>query len=43
MGVQRAELLIANPKGKKDRLVPVGEAARHYTEAYQRLVRPWMV
>jgi len=40
---QRAELLIVNPKGKKDRLVPVGETARHYTEAYQRLVRPWMV
>ena len=23
-------------------LVPVGEAARQYTEAYCRLVRPWM-
>ena len=37
------ELLIVNPKGKKDRLVPVGEAARQYTEAYCRLVRPWML
>jgi len=40
---ERAELLIVNPKGKKDRLVPVGEAARRYTETYRRLVRPWMV
>ena len=36
-------LLIVNPKGRKDRLVPVGETAREYTEAYCRLVRPWMV
>lgn len=40
---ERAELLIVNPKGKRDRLVPVGEAARQFTEAYRRLVRPWMV
>jgi integrase/recombinase XerD len=38
-----AELLIANPKGKKDRPVPEGEAARRYTKAYRRLVRHWMV
>ena len=40
---ERRELIIVNPKGKKDRLVPVGEAASQYTEAYCRMVRPWMV
>ena len=40
---ERGELLIVNPKGKRDRLVPVGEAARQFTEAYLRLIRPWMV
>ncbi len=40
---ERGELLIVNPKGKRDRLVPVGEMARQFTEAYRRLVRPWMV
>ncbi len=40
---ERGELLIVNPKGKRDRLVPVGEMARQFTETYRRLVRPWMV
>ena len=40
VSLQRGELLIVSPKGRKDRRVPVGEAARQYTEAYRRLVHP---
>jgi len=37
------ELLIVESKGGKDRIVPVGEHARRFTEAFIRLVRPWLV
>lgn len=37
------ELLILDGKGKKDRVVPVGEHACRFTDAYIRLVRPWQV
>ena len=36
------ELLIVNGKGGKDRLVPVGQWACYFSEAYVRNVRPWM-
>ena len=29
-------------KSRKGRVVPVGEYARHFTEAYLRTVRPWL-
>jgi integrase/recombinase XerD len=37
------ELLIRDGKGGKDRVVPLGEYAWSFTEAYIRLVRPWQV
>jgi len=37
------ELLIVNGKGGKDRVVPVGEWACYFTEAYVKNVRPWQV
>ena len=37
------ELVVSDGKAKRDRVVPVGEYAGHFTEAYLRLVRPWMV
>jgi integrase/recombinase XerD len=36
-----AELLIIQGKGRKDRLVPVGEHAAGYLNTYLQLVRPW--
>jgi integrase/recombinase XerD len=39
---ERQEALIVNTKTKRDRVVPVGEFARHCVEAYRRLVRPWL-
>jgi len=41
--VERQELLIRQGKGKKDRLVPVGDYAAVFTKAYLKLVRPWLV
>jgi integrase/recombinase XerD len=41
--LERQELWIKQGKGRKDRLVPVGEYAVRFTEAYLKLVRPWMV
>jgi integrase/recombinase XerD len=38
---ERSELLIIQGKGRKDRLVPVGEYAAGYLNAYLQLVRPW--
>jgi integrase/recombinase XerD len=40
---ERQEALIVNTKTKRDRVVPVGEIARHCVEAYRTLVRPWLV
>lgn len=37
------ELLVINGKGGKDRVVPVGEWACYFTEAYVKNVRPWQV
>jgi integrase/recombinase XerD len=37
------ELFIVNGKGGKDRVVPVGEWACYFTEAYVKNVRPWQV
>lgn len=39
----RQELLIRQGKGKKDRLVPVGEYAVCFIQGYLKLVRPWLV
>ena len=39
---ERQELMIVEGKGKKDRLVPVGECACLFLDAYLRLVRPWL-
>ncbi len=40
---ERQEMVIVTSKSKKGRVVPVGEYARHFTEAYLRAVRPWLV
>jgi integrase/recombinase XerD len=40
--IERGELVINQGKGKKDRIVPVGEYASIYTEGYLKLVRSWM-
>jgi integrase/recombinase XerD len=40
---ERQEALVVNTKTKRDRVVPVGEFARHCVEAYRSLVRPWLV
>jgi len=37
------ELLVVNGKGGKDRVVPVGQWACYFTEAYVKNVRPWQV
>jgi integrase/recombinase XerD len=41
--LESRELLIANGKGGKDRVVPLGEWACYFTEAYVKNVRPWQV
>jgi site-specific recombinase XerD len=35
--------MIAKGKGKKDRMVPVGEIASKLIQGYIKLVRPWHV
>jgi integrase/recombinase XerD len=40
---QSRELIIIQGKGKKDRIVPVGEYAAVFIEAYLKLIRPWLV
>lgn len=40
---EKEELVIVKGKGRKGRIVPVGEYALAYTSAYLKLVRPWMV
>lgn len=40
--LERRELLIRQGKGKKDRIVPVGEHAARFTEGYLKLIRPWL-
>jgi len=39
---ERGEMLIRLGKGQKDRMVPVGEYAVKYAEAYLKLIRPWL-
>ncbi|OGO08071.1 MAG: hypothetical protein A2Y61_05085 [Chloroflexi bacterium RBG_13_60_13] len=39
----RREIAILKSKSKRGRVVPVGEYARQFTEAYLRAVRPWVV
>lgn len=39
---KRQELAILTSKNKRGRVVPVGEYARHFTEAYIKIVRPWV-
>jgi len=39
---KRQELTIVKSKSRRGRMVPVGEFARHFTEAYIRIVRPWV-
>lgn len=39
----RHELAILKSKSKRGRVVPVGEYARQFTEAYLRAARPWIV
>jgi len=41
--VESREPLIVNGKGGKDQVVPVGEWACYFTEAYVKNVRPWQV
>jgi len=38
----QGELLIRQGKGQKDRIVPIGEYAVKFTEAYLKLIRPWL-
>ena len=38
---EREELVIKQGKGKKDRIVPVGEYARIFVLAYLQMIRPW--
>jgi integrase/recombinase XerD len=40
---ERGELMIVKGKGKKDRMVPVGEIASKLIQGYLTLVRPWHV
>lgn len=40
---ERRELTIRKGKGQKDRIVPVGEYAAWFLEAYLKLIRPWQV
>ena len=37
---ERQEMVIVTGKSRKGKVVPVGEYARHFTEAYLRAVRP---
>ena len=37
------ELIVVNGKGGKDRLIPVGQWACFFTEAYVKNVRPWAI
>ena len=37
------EIVIVKGKNRKGRVVPVGEYARHFIEAYIKSVRPWIV
>jgi site-specific recombinase XerD len=39
----RHELAIIKSTSRRGRVVPVGEYARQFTEAYLRVVRPWIV
>jgi integrase/recombinase XerD len=39
---ERQELVIVTSKSRKGRVVPVGEYARHFTEAYLKAVRSWL-
>lgn len=39
---ERGELAIKQGKGKKDRIVPVGDVALTFLTAYLKLVRPWL-
>ena len=41
--VESHELLVVNGKGGKDRVVPVGQWACYFSEAYVKNVRPWQV
>jgi integrase/recombinase XerD len=38
----QGELVIRQGKGRKDRVVPIGEHAIKFTEAYLKLIRPWL-
>lgn len=40
---ERRELMIRKGKGQKDRIVPVGEYAAWFLDAYLKLIRPWQV
>jgi len=40
--IDRGELAIKQGKGKKDRIVPVGEVALLFLTAYLKLIRPWL-
>jgi integrase/recombinase XerD len=39
---ERQELRINEGKGKKDRIVPIGEYACLFTNAYLQMIRPWL-
>jgi integrase/recombinase XerD len=40
--IDRGELAIKQGKGKKDRIVPVGDYAKLFLMAYLKMVRPWL-
>ncbi len=39
---ERQELAIVEEQIQEGQVVPVGEYARHFTEAYLQAVRPWL-
>ena len=39
---ERQELRINQGKGRKDRIVPIGEYACLFTNAYLKMIRPWL-
>lgn len=41
--LEQQQVTIFKGKGRKDRVVPVGEYAARFIEVYLKMVRPWMV
>lgn len=43
LSLEQEELFINKGKGRKDRVIPIGRYAAKFTEAYLKLIRPWLV